>query len=155
MSPSGTGSTYPWSETSVATKILKYARSASIFVCPSDTAEDVEKGKTVSYAPNWWIGREVTEPAITMGMVARPSRVVYWTDSVNFGAPYNTIQQHNWQNQFDWGTPIMHSRGMNITFADGHAKWYEIENRPPSRTQKGITYIPNHKYAVYDIPFPK
>ena len=155
MSRNGSTPPYPWSETSVATKILPYARSASIFVCPSDTAEDVEKGKTVSYAPSYWLGRPVSDEAITLGIVTRPSKVVYWTGSVNFGAPYNTIEQHNWQNQFDWGTPTLHNEGMNITFADGHAKWYEIKYPPESRTQQGITYIPNHKWSAYALPFPK
>jgi len=155
MSIDGSTPPYPWSETSVATKILPYARSRNIFLCPSDTAEDVEKGVTCSYAPNYWLGRSLQDPATTAAMVTRASKVVYWTDSVHFPAPYNTIEQHNWQNQFDWGTPTLHNEGMNITFADGHAKWYDIDYPPASRTQKGITYIPNQDLKVYDIPFPE
>jgi len=114
---SGTGYLYSWMDF-----IYPYVKNVQLFVCPSFSGAST----TPSYGYNLFISNERSNPpvAASMAAISRPSEIVLVTDYVS---------AYNYANPGEYCHDLAaipknhypHMEGGNITFADGHAKWYK------------------------------
>ena len=119
--------------------LKKYVKSVAILECPSDLSPRIAPG-FCSFAynsiylsgmlPNWDV---VRLPAKT-GEIGHPSATVMFGENrprlgwgINDGARtdhcYPPVYKVNGVAQYEDWTADRHNGGLNVTFADGHAKW--------------------------------
>lgn len=104
-----------WSE------LMPYVKNQQIFVCPSATnTQYVEPGHAVtSYMANWWI---IYDGSATEAEVHEVARCPVFVDA---GATWSGAWTYDGR---DGTFPIaIHSNGINADYADGHAKWNQID----------------------------
>ena len=66
-----------------------YLKSVQLFKCPSDSSSDLARasellngtGYVVSYAANYFLGRDITEGMVSLSSVESPSTTVYMSDA--------------------------------------------------------------------------
>lgn len=148
----GTGSCagYYGNPVSWARNISAYTKSNQLFVCPSDSRSyTYSAGNSIcSYSFNARLVDQTILPAANSGgksvaSIANASQVVVWIEDETPGTSYSSMDCQNWSDNFNNAYNAMkrHLDGMNVNFADGHAKWYKL-NFSSSTYQKGITFDP-------------
>lgn len=108
------------------------AYTQGVFAPPGTPRDRLEYSYGVSYyfsrlydaqANAWWQPR-TTRPTLSLAEVVRPEEKVYMADSA-FGQKGET--------PFPWlyidSIQFRHMNGVNIGFADGHARWYSRNSR--------------------------
>jgi prepilin-type N-terminal cleavage/methylation domain-containing protein len=134
-----------------ATRILPYIKTVDLWKCPSDGRTPPEMGwgerlwnwrygkKVCSLAYNsfladyWTPKNQNSYGAVSLATVKAPSSVIAFFEtrwrghgqqsvSYPFYGAYFHLAYWGYDNQ---GT---HQQGYNLTFSDGHAKWYRIDN---------------------------
>ena len=144
-------------------RMMRYVKNFGVFKCPSDTMPPPKNRRDYmcSYSINsLLVGRKTSE-------LGSPSRIIFIEDTFYPDNPqgiyYHSINLANWGCGFNTGGPLnyidqRHSGGTNFCFADGHVKWYKIENTinqgenpvspytdPKYMTQSGISYMHNYR----------
>jgi len=114
----GAGYIYSWMDI-----IYPYVKSTQLFVCPSFTGAST----IPSYGYNLYISNVRSRPSNpkSMAAVSRPSEIVLVTD---YGSSYNYANAAEYCKGALPPISLLkypHLDGGNITFADGHAKWYK------------------------------
>ncbi len=101
-------------------RIMPYIKNSQIYLCPSrggnhenSTPTGGDNPYTCDYAPNYYINHVPTYQSL--GSVDQASQTAMWGD--DWGTDYN---------YFPWfvGNGKFHNDGSNISFFDGHAKWF-------------------------------
>ena len=125
-----------------ATLMRPYIKNEQIWECPSYNnsnigspgCEDRHRGG-IGY--NWAWGRHGgcygDRGWLSFQKIASfqyPAELVVYTDSNCMGTgPYACYSFVDWQNgQWPRQTPLLHNDGLNVAYADGHAKWMKIES---------------------------
>ena len=114
-------------------QIFSYTQSTNIYRCPSNKlvpASDQSRFNYFNGARAAFIAANGQDAAIDAKRIMFPSALVLSGDTLDFtpedadkddysqncvGGPANGIPWEEWQ---------AHSKGQNVLFADGHAKWY-------------------------------
>ena len=115
--------------------LAPYVKNTQIFVCPSTrgngptpSGNDMGvQGYLMSYYFGFWYSvgmAQILEPANT-AMIGDGK---YNSNSMNYNLDANgnpvSGGQYDWANDmFGWGATSPHNEGLNIGYADGHAKW--------------------------------
>ncbi len=140
--------------------IFPYSKSVAVNVCPSarefdpkiDTGIAATANSDTSYTYNGLLGNILSTdtgsklpdplPVAQEGAISRPSEVMMFEDN---GITWGRCQPFPRWNGGTWKDPIhtglitllytLHNGGLNMNFADGHAKWIV-----GSAAIKGLTY---------------
>jgi len=106
----------PWPNGESGGAIYPYVKNVQVYICPSDTGGQARGDSyAINSNMNWILLAAITSPAITPTLVCEGTGV---TDGgVNDGWFAGNSDQPS----------IVHNGGCNISFVDGHAKWF-IEN---------------------------
>jgi prepilin-type N-terminal cleavage/methylation domain-containing protein/prepilin-type processing-associated H-X9-DG protein len=152
----GTGQPAPMNRVWSQTLLQPYIKSFQVWYCPSMSNAGVggceDRHHTgIGYnwggVPNsdagWLAGRKLAD-------ISRPAELCAFGDAncMGFG-PYNMVSFVGWQTdtigpQMPGGSGyIRHNEGLNVAYADGHAKWV----KPVSLTE-------NQFYPVAGLPAP-
>jgi prepilin-type N-terminal cleavage/methylation domain-containing protein/prepilin-type processing-associated H-X9-DG protein len=152
---SGTNQPAPMNRVWSQTLLQPYIKSFQVWYCPSFSGAGVgtcEDRHHTGIGYNWgynasnpggggdfgWLGRQ------KMSGIARPAELLTFCDSSCMGAgPYNQNAFLPWQQGTAWPASIAHNEGINVAYADGHAKWV----KPASLTE-------NQLYPVPGLPAP-
>ncbi len=144
-----------------ATATYPYAKSAQIWICPSQTGPDYPKFQTVlgqpadqkmTYCINWYImSRSVSEARqVNEASIPFPSEIIAIAEAgglndgptinvnENFAQVYATPADGCTPAYFDCrrqGTP--HFEGANYLFCDGHVKWLSIARAGVNNAENG------------------
>ena len=116
-----------------------YVKNQQIRFCPSDPTGSVNLSTFTglgrySYAWNkaafaYRVPGFPAGPIITMAQIPRPAETTSFFDGLMQGMALLTAHRHN--------------DGANVSFFDGHAKWYSRLNPPPQCTWDNYHVIPN------------
>ncbi len=112
--------------------IYPYIKNTQIYNCPSGTyrisvnsdgspAYDSRLGYGMNYNMSWWYNGHRK-----LGEIVKPSQKVEFGDGwyyVLYRYYYEHYYDHYLYNDID----ACHNEGLNITFMDGHAKWYYLK----------------------------
>jgi prepilin-type N-terminal cleavage/methylation domain-containing protein/prepilin-type processing-associated H-X9-DG protein len=132
-----------WRQTGVKQGALyPYVRNEAVYICPTDRRGQ-EKG--LSYSLNYVAG------FIPEAVVARPAQFAELVDeqaTLNDGdlTAFDTIGRY-----FNCPT-LAHFNGANLTFFDGHARWFKATHTV-ERVRECQHTIPAHYFCPM-IPFP-
>ncbi len=114
-------------------QIVSYTQSTNVYRCPSNKMLPSSEQSRFNYfngARAAFIAAGETDAAVDTKRIQFPSALVVSGDTLDFdpadadkddysqncvGGPANGIPWEEWQ---------AHSKGQNVLFADGHAKWY-------------------------------
>ncbi len=110
-----------------------YVKNLHIFVCPSKPEGSF--ARWLSYGCNGWVVRSARN-AFKLPQIKYPAETVMFADSDWTGRPdYGWSNSYNFQHS-SWHcssfVPARHNGGANYTFADGHAKWHDMQLDPNS-----------------------
>lgn len=116
-----------------------YTASQPFYQCPSKPPSRDTRGFRRGYAYNWWLAKSPAAGAVTLAAIAAPA------DHLAFCEVFGEVDRVT-----PFGTPIdgrfvpeaRHSGGLNITFADGHAKWAKGTVQK-MQWPKGVKFDPN------------
>ncbi len=121
-----------------------YIKNNQIFNCPSQPYTAFYSGGTsstalgygVGYSRNLDFGSNPAAPGPAMAMIKEPAAIVYLTDGANnycrLPCPGTTVTC-GWTN-YAWAWN-RHNDGANYVFADGHAKWGNVNGATGRATQ--------------------
>jgi prepilin-type N-terminal cleavage/methylation domain-containing protein/prepilin-type processing-associated H-X9-DG protein len=112
QSGAGLSTTNPWPNGETGGAIYPYVKNAQVYICPSDPGGQA-RGDSYSLNSNlgWCALAAITSPSVT------PSLVCEDPNSINDGLFAGNGDHPS----------FVHNGGANLSFVDGHAKWY-IEN---------------------------
>jgi len=100
-----------------------YTSSATnVYLCPS--AGPVERKRGMSYSMNWLLDKDQNEgdmpEGVKLSRIKSPSRCVLLVDE---GSELNDGYFH--ESDFP-NVGTLHTGGGNLSFCDGHARWFEV-----------------------------
>ncbi|MCS7209458.1 MAG: prepilin-type N-terminal cleavage/methylation domain-containing protein [Fimbriimonadales bacterium] len=151
--------------------VMPYMKNIDILVCPSnrpgiDWAEILDRlnmqpagnFRFASYAYNFALFQDPSvppglwdqDPVVPMAALQDPVNSIMFYDSVYRGPQDPLIDPICELPRFiiDWSTfpgDPRHKNGMNINFADGHAKWYQRYGKIPGRSYEGTREVDTYK----------
>jgi prepilin-type N-terminal cleavage/methylation domain-containing protein/prepilin-type processing-associated H-X9-DG protein len=124
--------------------ILPYVKNQQVFLCPSNktppgfcgncSAAALAELPRAGYALGCGFARD---GALELAKIQKPAELYMWGDTVgtNYWRPAND------KTGCDTGVSTIHNDGINIAFADGHAKW-EKSSRAHAPQAMVVTYLP-------------
>ena len=131
--------------------IMPYVKNQQIFICPSNktppgfcgncSAEALAALPRAGYALG--CGFHI-DGCLELSKIFRPAELFMWGDTrgTNFWRPAND------QTGCDTGVSKIHNGGINVNFADGHAKWFKADRAHASRAWVR-TYLPWKNCETY------
>ncbi len=161
--------------------LLPYIKSREIFQCPSmdktfagggDCAAFAGQRMTNHYAYNYWLGGDDSYPygdyyqspdgsatfgtPLTQAALAAPASVIshFHSGSVppygtGWGCVYVTIEMPDFYNKIR--PRVKHKNGDNLAFADGHAKWFELNNQDSAKRNR--TTVIDQTRSIWMYPY--
>jgi prepilin-type N-terminal cleavage/methylation domain-containing protein/prepilin-type processing-associated H-X9-DG protein len=146
-------------------RLQPYIKNQQIYKCPSDSRPpnaDFTGCRLVaqSYCWNYWLGMDIPgwyDPSgyhtyfVTCALadVKAPAQcAMLWDDSsdwlaAGYGGRFNTLDSPDWAYDLGPGTiKGRHNGGDNFVFADGHAKWLDMNVSSDVETSGGVTVNP-------------
>jgi len=123
--------------------IFPYLKSTQVFICPDDTVGQLTGD---SYAINNCLSTN-TQPGFNVGKalnnIDTPSSIILFSEesmSLKFDSTNDAFQNL----QFDT-LSAKHTGGQNVTFVDGHTKWFLVQKVHAQGMQSGV---PNETTAT-------
>lgn len=122
-----------------------YLKATQIFVCPSD---DLGEENGLSYSSNACVNYSATTPAAPSGTLHRGRKLsafqntTQWALLVEEAISFNnrstdtTTDDGYYLLQAGNGMSARHAEGSNVSFIDGHVKWF----KPESFLQQGLPF---------------
>ena len=161
--------------------LLPYIKSRDLFQCPSmdkvfsgtgDCAGANGVKMTNHYAYNYWLGADDSypygdyaqapdgsatflSPMNQAGVVSPASTIMHFHSGsvppygTSWGCVYTTIELPDFYNKIR--PRVRHKNGDNLSFADGHAKWFEL-SKQDSKVQSQTTVIDDRR-QIWMYPF--
>lgn len=131
-----------WSEL-----IQPYVKSTQLFYCPSDanhsSANAFGAGANISYGWNFrWLthagidDRPYTFGGVSLAQIASSSETVMLGDSPNSNATWAISASSLYAS---YGPPARHLEGSNVSFVDGHSKWFKSPGKLDAITLWDLT----------------
>ena len=114
----------------------------NILMCPSDKRPRGDVGWGPDYVQTVWAGGN-TDGAFTRAWTSYSAGSMFWNNgSDRYGTlslikPGSAMFWDSWRVQSEWPGGMdacgynLHKAGMNMGFADGHAKWYSLAPLKP------------------------
>ncbi len=95
-----------------------YLKNQQILVCPSDASPDSfpKFGGGTMLTSFGYNGGQLNH--MSMGSVDMPAETLSFVDGVSYYASYSNS---------DYRPEARHNDGCNVSFVDGHAKWYSLD----------------------------
>lgn len=134
--------------------IMPYVKNTQVFLCPSRRTPPGFCGNAAAWClaalPRSSYAKRCALP-LELALMKRPAEMFLWGDSAggNYWRPIT-----NWNNACDTGYLDLHNEGINIAYADGHAKWMKASKAHNtrvivSRWNAPIQYMPWNESSVY------
>ncbi len=132
------------------TLITPYTKNTGIFRCPSVSTT---LAASVTYNYNYNIGLYgSTGGGVALAQMVAPASTVLTNEKTSCPKDFNGTSLCCWAvrawpatDPYYWGEwELPHMEGMNISFCDGHAKWYKMLGSPTERYRiPGIFLMPD------------
>lgn len=123
--------------------IYPYVKNERIYICPTDGG-----GETIgnSYAMNSCVAEPAADATVffiagkPLAKMANPTGTMLLSEEENPASGHSTNDGYLALNFGSGGDSVTdrHSKGSNISFVDGHVKWYRSDNVHPAGLQTGI-----------------
>jgi len=143
-----------WGKTSWRDLIFPYIKNVKMYGCPSRDVASYSYGYSLEISGCLPYASDGSRPAwfstpMAVGAVNKPSDMVAFADQTIRNAYFNAqdfVDARNSTDKLYRKRVFKHNDGINMTFADGHAKWF-VYNNDEFFSQAATTGIHYNNYA--------